>query len=73
MSNFPVDNAGFGTPLRIIAALAVLALALLGVLVTVDVVPLERFGALMGKVVLIACIVGLASIALGFLAKSGRS
>lgn len=56
--------------LKSIGTLVILVLAALGVLVVFDVVSLAAFGEYAGKVVLTACIIGLASVALTFLLRA---
>ena len=76
MTEAPDDSgnarSGLINVLKLIAAVAILALALLGILVVLDVVPRDALGELATKVVLVACLLALASAALGLLMRSGK-
>jgi len=65
-------RSGLVNVLKLIGAIAILVLALLGVLVVLDVVPREALGELATKIVLVACIFGLASAALALLMRPGK-
>lgn len=58
--------------LRLTASVAILALALLGVLVIFDVIPREELSSYSVKVVLTAAIVAVATVALGVVGRLGR-
>ena len=58
--------------LKLTAIIASVLLALLGVLVVLDVIPRDSLGELATKILLVACIFGLASVALAFLMRSGK-
>lgn len=61
------SRRGLAGVLKLIAIVAIVLLALLGVLVVLDVIPRESLGELATKILLVACIFGLASAALAFL------
>jgi hypothetical protein len=65
-------RSGLAGVLKLIGIVAIVLLALLGVLVVLDVIPRDSLGELATKIVLVACIFGLASAALAFLMRSGR-
>ena len=71
-SDAPESRSGLFNVLRFIAVLAVLALALLAVLVVLDIVPRNAFAELSTRIVLLASVVALASVAIGFLMRSGK-
>ena len=56
--------------LRSIMALAIVVLAFLAVLVVFDVIALDALGRYAAKIVLVACVLALASVALTFLFRS---
>ncbi|HTT37212.1 MAG TPA: hypothetical protein VMH32_06035 [Burkholderiales bacterium] len=76
MTEGPDDSgnarSGLVNVLKLIGAIAILVLALLGVLVVLDVVPRDALGELATKIVLVACIFGLASAALALLMRPGK-
>jgi hypothetical protein len=59
--------------LKAIAALAIVILATLAVLVVFGILPLTMLGAYAGRLLLTACILALATVALTLLMRSGRS
>lgn len=63
------NRSGLAGVLKLIAILAVVLLALLGVFVVLDVIPRDVLGELATKIVLVACIFALASAALGLLMR----
>lgn len=63
---------GPATTLRLTASIAILSLALLGILVVFDVIPREDLSSYSVKVVLTAAIVAAASVGLGVVARLGR-
>ena len=66
------NRSGLGGVLKLTAIIAMVLLALLGVLVVLDVIPRDSLGELATKILLVACIFGLASAALAFLMHSGK-
>ena len=66
------SSAGLPGVLRLIAGLAVLALAVLAGLVVLDVLPRDQLAPIGRRVLLLALIVALASAAIAGLAASGR-
>lgn len=66
------NRSGLAGVLKLIAILAVVLLALLGVFVVLDVIPRDVLGELATKIVLVACIFALASAALGLLMRSRK-
>jgi hypothetical protein len=66
------NRSGLANVLRLVAAGAIVLLAVLGVLVVFDVIPRDAFGELSTKIVLLACIVALASGAIAFLMRAGK-
>ncbi len=66
------SRSGLVGVVKLTAIAAIVLLALLGVLVVLDVIPRDSLGELATKIVLVACIFGLASVALGFLMRSGK-
>jgi hypothetical protein len=67
-----VGRSGLAGVLKLTAVIAILLLALLGMLVVLDVIPRDSLGELATKILLVACIFGLASVALGFLMRSSK-
>jgi hypothetical protein len=65
-------RSGLAGVLKLIGIVAMVLLALLGVLVVLDVIPRHSLGELATKILLVACVFGLASAALAFLMRSGR-
>ena len=61
---------GLTGTVRLMLALMIAMVAGLALLIVVDIVPLTQFGAIAGKVVLLTCIVGLASIAIGLITRT---
>jgi hypothetical protein len=57
---------------KLVAAIAILLLAAMAILVVLDAISLAMFGAFTKKILLTACIVLLASIAIGLLSRIGR-
>lgn len=55
--------------LRTIIALVLVALAVLGVLLVLDIIPLAEFGRALAKVLLIGVVVALTSIGLGLVLR----
>ncbi len=68
----PAGGGGAGALVRILGALTILMLALLGILFVLDVVPLDAFRELAAKVGLIAAIVVAASFAIALILRSPR-
>jgi hypothetical protein len=66
------NRSGLAGALKLIGMLAIVLLALLGALVVLDVIPRDALGELATKILLVACIFGLASAALAFLMRSGK-
>jgi hypothetical protein len=66
------SRSGLAGVLKLTAIIAILLLALLGMLVVLDVIPRDSLGELATKILLVACIFGLASVALAFLMRSGK-
>ena len=66
------NRSGLAGILKLTAIVAIVLLALLGVLVVLDVIPRDSLGELATKILLVACIFGLASVALAFLMRSGK-
>jgi len=58
--------------LRLVGALALVLLALLALLVVFDILPRDVLGELATKILLAACILGLASAGIAFLTHSRR-
>jgi hypothetical protein len=58
--------------LRLVGALALALLALLALLVVFDILPRDVLGELATKILLAACILGLATAGIAFLTSSGR-
>ena len=71
MNQQPVDtpSGSLGGVLRAIGALVVVLLALGGVLVVLEVVPLDEAGRAAGKFLLAALIIGMASAVVGLLMR----
>jgi hypothetical protein len=67
------SNPGVTGPARIVAGIAILLIAALGILVVLDAISLAMFGEYTTKILLVACIVVLASVAIGLLSRIGRS
>lgn len=76
MSSTTNDN-GVGTKLsgvlKLVGALALALLALLALLVVFDILPRTVLGEFATKILLAACILGLASAGIAFLTRSGKS
>ncbi|HEU4529699.1 MAG TPA: hypothetical protein VFR59_00890 [Steroidobacteraceae bacterium] len=68
----PAGGGGAGALVRILGALTILMLAMLGILFVLDVVPLDAFRELAAKVGLIAAIVIAASFAIALVLRSPR-
>ena len=68
----PAGGGGAGALVRILGALTILMLAMLGILFVLDVVPLDAFRELAAKVGLIAAIVVAASFAIALVLRSPR-
>jgi hypothetical protein len=66
------NRSGLAGVLKLIGMVAIVLLALLGVLVVLDVIPRDSLGELATKILLVACIFGLASVAPAFLMRSGK-
>jgi hypothetical protein len=66
-------SPGLTGPARIVAGIAILLIAALGILVVLDAISLAVFGHYTTKILLVACIVVLASVAIGLLSRIGRS
>jgi len=66
------NRSGLAGVLKLTAIIAIVLLAVLGVLVVLDVIPRDSLGELATKILLVACIFGLASVALAFLMRSGK-
>jgi hypothetical protein len=64
---------GLTGPARFVAGIAILLIAALGILVVLDAISLAMFGQYATKILLVACIVVLASVAIGLLSRSRRS
>jgi hypothetical protein len=64
---------GLTGPARVVAGFAILLIAALGILVVLDAISLAMFGQYTTKILLVACIVVLASVAIGLLSRSRRS
>ena len=62
-----------GGVLKLVGALALGLLALLALLVVFDVLPRTVLGEFATKILLTACILGLASAGIAFLTRSGKS
>jgi hypothetical protein len=62
-------SGSLGGVVRVIAVAVVLLLAMIGVLVVLDVVPLEDAGEAAGKGLLVALVVGVASAVVGLLMR----
>ena len=65
--------AGLAGVARFIAGLAILFVAGLAILLVLDLISLEMFGSFATRVILVLCIVGLASAAIALLVGSGKS
>lgn len=68
----PAGGGGAGALVRILGALTIAMLAMLGILFVLDVVPLDAFRELAAKVGLIAAIVIAASFAIALVLRSPR-
>jgi hypothetical protein len=66
------SRSGLAGVLKLTAIIAIVLLALLGMLVVLDIIPRDALGELAAKIVMVACIFGLASVALGLLIRSGK-
>jgi hypothetical protein len=64
---------GLTGPARVVAGIAILLIAALGILVVLDAISLALFGQYTKKILLVACIVVLASMAIGLLSRSRGS
>lgn len=62
-------SGSLGGVMRMIAATAVLALAIAGVLVVLDVIELNDAGRAAGKVLVVMLIIGMASLLVGLLMR----
>ena len=71
MNQPPVDtpSGSLGGVMRVIAAAVVLLLAIGGVLVVLEVVPLDEAGRAAGKFLLAALLIGMASAVIGLLMR----
>jgi hypothetical protein len=76
MKSDPIEpgpsSAGLPGVLRLTAGLAVIALAILAALVVLEVLPREHLAAYGTRILLLALIVGLASIGIAGLVRWGR-
>jgi hypothetical protein len=68
----PAGGGGAGALVRILGALTILMLALLGILFVLDVVPLDAFKELSAKIGLVAAIVVAASFVIALILRSPR-
>ena len=68
----PAGGGGAGALVRILGALTILMLALLGILFVLDVVPLDAFRELSAKIALIAAIVAAATFVIALILRSPR-
>lgn len=68
----PTPAAGLGNVYRFIGVGAVLALALLGSLVVLEIIPADAFGRASSKVLGVAVVIALASTAVAFLMRAGK-
>jgi len=66
-------SSKLGGVLKLVGALALGLLALLALLVVFDILPRTVLGELATKILLAACILGLASAGIAFLTRSGKS
>lgn len=71
--NEPESGGGMGGLLRASAALAVVVLALIGVLVVLDVIPSEVLKEWATKIGLVVLILVAAAVAIAALVRSGKS
>ena len=64
------SGSGLGAVLRVTAALGVLAVAVLGVLLVLEIIPTAQFGEYLTKSVLVILIAGLAITAISFITRA---
>ncbi len=67
-----LHSSGVGGALKLVALMAVLALAVLGSFVVLDVLPRAAFAEVSVKVLSLAAIAGLTSVAVWVLMRAGR-
>ena len=66
------NNSGLGAMLRLLGVFGILAAAILGALLVLEIIPRALFGEYLTKSLLVVVIAGLAITAISFITRAGK-